>query len=87
MGDLAPYVGAGVFGVLAFVILHLLSTTRAIPKEYGELVDRVEAQAKAAEERERATQAMLAQERQARWAAEDRAEHLARQLRHLGGDP
>lgn len=88
MGDLVPLLGgAGVFGVLAVVILYLLSSNRADRAQYEEFAARASADVEAAEKREADAWALLEAARKARWDAEDRAAALARQVRDLGGSP
>lgn len=89
MGDLAQFVGAGgfasVLGILVFVILHLLSANRAVPRQYEDLLTAYEAQVKTAEARELAAQQMLAEVRKALFAAEKRVAQLEIQVERLGG--
>ena len=86
-------IGAG--GLLATVILYLLSANRADRREYQETVDRAEARADQAEARRAALEARLEalqqavdEARTARRAAEDRAAaaewELARRRREQG---
>jgi len=91
VGDLASVVGAGgfasVLGVLVYVVLQLLSSNRAIPKQYEELLAAYEVKVKTAEARELAAQEMLAEVRRALFAAERRAAQLEIQVERLGGSP
>lgn len=88
MGDLAPLLGGtGVLGLLAVVIFHLLSSNRADRQQYEEFAGKAAAEVVAAEKRADDAWAMVEAERKQRWAAEDRAAQLARQVRELGGVP
>ncbi len=91
MGDLASIVGAGgfasVLGILVYVVLQLLSANRAIPKQYEELVERLETKVKTGEAREVAAQEMLVEVRKALFAAERRVAQLEIQVERLGGSP
>jgi len=87
VGDLATFLGAGVFGVLALVIVYLLSSNRADRQQYGEFADKAAAEVVAADKREADAWQLVEAERRSRWAAEDRAAQLARQVRELGGVP
>lgn len=88
MGELAPLLGgAGVFGVLALVIFHLLASNRADRQQYETFAARAAADVEAAERRETEAWQRLEEERRERWVAEDRAAQLARQVRELGGEP
>jgi hypothetical protein len=88
VGELVPLLGgAGVFGVLALVIFHLLSSNRQDRQQYETFANRAAKDVTDAENREADARALIEQERNARWAAEDRAAQLARQVRELGGSP
>jgi hypothetical protein len=88
VGDLAPLLGgAGVFGVLALVVIHLLSSNRADRQQYEDFAGKAAAEVVAAEKREADAWQLVDAERRSRWAAEDRAAQLARQVRELGGVP
>lgn len=88
MGDLAPLLGgAGVFGVLAWVVGHLLASNRADRQQYEDFAGKAAAEVVAADKRADDAWVLVEAERRSRWAAEDRAAQLARQVRELGGVP
>lgn len=83
MGELAPLLSYGVPGVLALVIVYLLSGNRADRAQHVELVDAAERRADAAARRREALDEMLTDARAARRKAEDAAADLAREVHGL----
>jgi hypothetical protein len=84
VGELAPLVTAGGgLGVLAFVIIYLLTNNRADRGQAEERIDAAERRADAAEERRRAAESREEQAHVARRAAEDRADKAVREVADL----
>lgn len=81
--DLAPLIGAGGgLGILAAVIIYLLSSNRADRQDYREAVREERTRADEAETKLDVLQAVIDEARAARRAAEDRAALAERELAH-----
>jgi flagellar motility protein MotE (MotC chaperone) len=84
VGELATLLaGSGVFGVLAIIIVYLLAAVDKAQRRADEGIAKAEQRADDWAARHRETQRLLDESRDARRAAEDRADEQAREIRDL----